>query len=435
MRKKAENGAKIAALILAAAVTVAGCGGSSANHASAPYASEEAAYEYDGDYEEAAAEEVGTADYGYYDEGEEVAEASGAYADIPVEAAEPEMEKSADVSASNAGGDGSQTESADSGAAASSDDTAAKKKAEEKLVYTCSLTMQTLTYEETVRNIRGKIKEAGGIIENEEETNSDSYWFEAGHRRTQGRMRLFITVRIPTPKYESFLHSLEGEGKIMNRNSSVENISRRYRDTQAIIRNLEIQEERLQAMMDKAETIEDMIAVEDRLTEVQTELDQRRTQLASMDTDVALSTVNLSVEEVVQYTPEPEKKDTFADRLKNAVKGSASNFLQLLENILFAAIYLIPVIAVFLVLFLMIRAVWRAYRRKHPKAPKPPKAPKAPRRSLTGRGGQAPSAEPSSVQPSSSESSSVQSSSAEPSANAEPSITESSPEAAELFKQ
>lgn len=216
---------------------------------------------------------------------------------------------------------------------------------EDKLIYRCYLRLETLQYAETLASVREKVKAAQGVIENESESDSDSEWYYTDHVRRRGTKYMSLTVRIPTEQYETFLASLEGQGKIVEKNSSVENISRQYYDTQAVIESLEIQEERLLQMMQEAETVEDMLAIEDRLTDVQTELNQYRTHLASMDTDVRYSTVTLDIREVAEYSPDtdPVKQATFADRLKNALKGSWAFFRSLLENLLFALIYIFPV--------------------------------------------------------------------------------------------
>lgn len=243
---------------------------------------------------------------------------------------------------------------------------------EDKLIYRCYLRLETLQYADTLAAVREKVKAAQGVIENESESDSDSEWYYSGHVRRRGTKFMSLTVRIPTEQYETFLTSLEGQGKIVEKNSSVENISRQYYDTKAVIESLEIQEERLLQMMQEAETVEDMLAIEDRLTEVQTELNQYRTHLASMDTDVRYSTVTLEIREVAEYSPDtdPVKQATFADRLKNALKGSWEFFRGLLENLLFAVIYLFPialmagVIAVIVRLILKKTAPAREEKRK-----------------------------------------------------------------------
>ena len=72
----------------------------------------------------------------------------------------------------------------------------------------------------------------------------------------------------------------------------------RYNDQSILIESLEKQETRLLEMMDKAETIEDMITIESRLSEVQTQLNQARNTLAGYDTDIDYSTINVQIEEV-----------------------------------------------------------------------------------------------------------------------------------------
>ena len=102
------------------------------------------------------------------------------------------------------------------------------------------------------------------------------------------------------------MNNMEGSGKVTNRSTNVENISRQYADNEAVITALRKQEERLLEMMDKAETIEDMIAIEARLTDVQTELNRKLSYKSSMDTDVEYSTVHLYINEVAEYPPDPE---------------------------------------------------------------------------------------------------------------------------------
>ena len=237
---------------------------------------------------------------------------------------------------------------------------------EEKLVYECSISIQTLTYPETLASIRKKIEDVSGIIQNEYEQDNDSNWYYDNYTHKYGTKRMELSVRIPSAKYKDFLSSLDGEGKIIDKRSSVSNISRQYHDTEAIIKNLKTQEERLQDMMKQTTTIDEMITVEDRLTEVQTELDRYNTQLASMDTDVAYSTVDITLEEVVKYSESEKPALTFVQRLKNAIKGSADTFRSLMETILFLIIYMAPIAAVIaLIVFIVIKVRNRIQIKKY----------------------------------------------------------------------
>ena len=236
------------------------------------------------------------------------------------------------------------------------------EKTEEKLVYTCDIDIETTTYQETVTQIKKIIKDYKGIIESQEDYENETGW-DVGDYKTSVTMITNITVKVPAKDYEAFLKSLDGKGKTTRKNMNVTNISRSYYDTSATVEALKIQEKRLLEMMEQAKTIDDMIAVEKRLTEVQTQLNQEKTRLSMMDTEVAYSTITLNIEEVLEYKNQPEGRKTnkFVDRLIYAFKDSWNNFLSFLEKLLFLCIRLLP----FAICAAIILIITTPLRRKH----------------------------------------------------------------------
>ncbi len=234
---------------------------------------------------------------------------------------------------------------------------AGAEKTEQKLVYTADISMQTLTYPETVSSVRALVKKYNGIVQSESEYDSNRNWYNTDSQKA--KMTLSITIRIPSENYEDFLKDLEGNGRILSKSSWVDNITRNYYSQKAVLEGLELQEERLLDMMKKAESIEDMIAVETRLTEVQTQLNQARTNLSGMDFDVEYSTVDLSIEEVERYTPTVTEKESFVDRLKETLADAGYMFVGAMEALLFALIYLAPYAVIVLIIFFLIRAIVR----------------------------------------------------------------------------
>ena len=226
----------------------------------------------------------------------------------------------------------------------------------DKLVYSGSIRLQTLEYDKTMKSVHTRITDAGGFVQYEDETDGNDSWYYSTPSVSTRYAQ--IEARIPSEQFESFLDSLKEDGQVMNRHINVDIISQTYADTEATAKAYEIEKERLLDMMDKAEKIEDMIAVEQRLSEVEAELNSYRTSLASMDRDVAYSTVSISVEEVREYTEEYDDS-TFVSRLKETIKSSWSGFLWFMEGLLHLAIRLLPFIAVILVIFLIVRGIVR----------------------------------------------------------------------------
>lgn len=246
---------------------------------------------------------------------------------------------------------------------------------EEKLVYYCDLQIETLDYPATMTAIKETITKYGGVIQSESESDSGYNWYYENYRKTSGTMNNYLQVRIPSKDYNNFLAELDGVGKIVSKSTSVDNISQQYYDTTAQIEALQIQEKNLLAMLEKCETIEDMITVEQRLSEVQYQLNNLQTSRRYMDMDVAYSYVNINISEVMEYRQdsEPVRRNTFADRLKNTLVSTGRGFLSFLEGLLFLIIRLLPYIVI-VVLFCLffpkekIRQFWE--NRKIKKAAK-----------------------------------------------------------------
>ena len=304
-----------AAAFLAMSLCLTGCGGSSGTNSSASY-KEEAGAAGDYAYESYAAEE-------------------------PAQMAEGE-EYTAD------GG---------------SDDSALRAQDGQKIVYTGNLSIQTLEYDKSAASIRKKIKEVGGFSESESERDNNYNWYTYGGG-SGGSRYLSITARIPSEQFESFINSLSGDGKVMNRSVNAENISRVYANKETYKKALEKEQERLLAMMDKAETIEDMITVESRLSEVERQLNIYNTDLAEMDKDVEFSTVYIELQEVKRYTEETDST-TFAEELKYAFEDAVSSFRNFCEGIVLFVVRNFPYLIILaVILALVIRGICRSRAKR-----------------------------------------------------------------------
>jgi hypothetical protein len=239
-----------------------------------------------------------------------------------------------------------------------------KKESSEKLVYTGSVTIQTLDYEKSVKSLKKKIADYEGIIQREYQSNDNYDWYK---RDNDGQMNrsLSMTVRIPSEDFQKFVDSLSDQGQVMHTSVDVQNISQSYADTSAYVQGLEKEKERLLEMMDKAQTIDEMIKVEDRLTQVETELNQGKTNIATMDKDVALSTVDISMEEVKQYD-DIQKPVNFGEKVLKAFRQSFTSFVKFVQELIIVLIMMLPMLLVVLLIVLIIVWISKRRRKKHP---------------------------------------------------------------------
>lgn len=228
-----------------------------------------------------------------------------------------------------------------------------------KIVYTGSLSIETTDYDASMAILNKDASDGTITIESSSEYTDDS------NLRSN-----YLTIRIPSENFTAYMCDATSLGSVRSQSTNRDDITKQYNDKSITIAALQKEQERLQEMMDQATTVDDMISIESRLSEVETELNQYQSDLANLDNEVAMSTINIQLNEVLEYSKNSvvRKDSTFLDRLKNTFSDSWKFFVNLLETLLFLLIYLIPIVAVALIIYLIIRS----YRKKHPKKPKTP---------------------------------------------------------------
>ena len=228
---------------------------------------------------------------------------------------------------------------------------------EEKLVYTASVTLESEDFEAASDALHQKIASLGGIIVSENAYNLN--------KKGYGGRSMDMTVRIPQENYETFLAGLSDICNVAAVNRYVDNLTERYYDNENRLKSYRIQEERLFAMLEKAESVTEMLEIESRLCDVQYQIEALTNTQRTIDNDVRYSTFNLSLAEVKKFTtPEPE---TFGDKFKEAVGGSLESFGIFSENLLFFFIYVLPYLLCVAVVIVVVLVIVKVSKKKKEK--------------------------------------------------------------------
>ncbi len=228
---------------------------------------------------------------------------------------------------------------------------------EEKLVYTASVTLESEDFEAASDALHQKIASLGGIIVSENAYNLN--------KKGYGGRSMDMTVRIPQENYETFLAGLSDICNVAAVNRYVENLTERYYDNENRLKSYRIQEERLFAMLEKAESVTEMLEIESRLCDVQYQIEALTNTQRTIDNDVRYSTFNLTLTEVKKFTtPEPE---TFGDKFKEAVGGSIESFGVFSENLLFFFIYVLPYLLCVAVVVVIVLVIVKVSKKKKEK--------------------------------------------------------------------
>ncbi|MBR5967573.1 MAG: DUF4349 domain-containing protein, partial [Lachnospiraceae bacterium] len=174
-----------------------------------------------------------------------------------------------------------------------------------KLIKRVNMSIESLEFDQSVRTIESYVGTFGGYVESSSITNSNYYYGYNRGYSNNARIANYV-LRIPSEMLDSFLNQVGNIGNIISQSSSSEDITLSYIDLEARTESLEIQQERLLALLEKAETVDEIISLEDRLSYVRYQIESQRSTLKNYDNLVAFSTVTITLNEVVKITePEP----------------------------------------------------------------------------------------------------------------------------------
>lgn len=323
---------------LAIMLLLSGCG-SSGGSSSAQY--NESAYDSAAAVTEEAYMEAG---YGVYEPSPEYYGADAAASET--EAAEPEYD---------AGGRQTQSAELSEEAAQASD---------RKLIRTVDLYTETEQYDDLLVNLETQIAALGGYVEYRYQYNGNPNDYYGSARRSSN-----LTVRIPSDRLDEFISRVGEASNIINKEERVEDVTLQYVDLESHRNALKTEQDRLLTLLEQAETVEDLIAIESRLSQVRYELESMESQLRTLLNQVSYSTVNLSIQEVQRLTPAEEVtiwgriRQGLANTFYNMGNGFQDGFVGFVINLPYIILWLI----IIAILLFVSRLLWRFYEKRYAK--------------------------------------------------------------------
>ena len=169
-----------------------------------------------------------------------------------------------------------------------------------KLIRKMWLEAETENLDTLLADVDQRVSQLAGYVEARKVYNGS---IGSSHSRRYAS----LTIRIPVEKMDSFVTQVAGASNIVSQNETTEDVTLSYIATQSRITALETEQTRLLELLAKAETMDDLLTIEARLTDVRTELEEVTSQLRLYDNLVDYGTIYLELEEVQEYTePEPE---------------------------------------------------------------------------------------------------------------------------------
>jgi hypothetical protein len=173
------------------------------------------------------------------------------------------------------------------------------------------------------------------------------------------RFELTLTIRVPFAQFDAFTAALEaGKGEVLYKNISARDIGEEYLDTEIRLANKRGYLERYREILRRANTIKEIMEVEQYVRRLEEEIESAQGRLRYLDNQASYSTLVLTLSTEQIAVPD---RDSFWSRLKEAFSTGWSGIVTFFIGL----VYLWPLLLIGGVVWALI--AWHIKRRKERK--------------------------------------------------------------------
>ena len=199
--------------------------------------------------------------------------------------------------------------------------------------------------EKTKTRTDSLIKANGGYYANENYTNND---YESAFQ---------LKIRIPNTNFEKLISALEtGEGEILYKEIDARDVTEEFIDLGIRLENKKNYLARYNEILKQARSIKEILDVEEKMRGLEEEIESAEGRLRYLSDQVAFSTLDLNITKRKEFRYNPDKRDSFFQRLKQSLSKGWFGFLD----------FLLFMIRVWPLWFLLVLGwyLWKRYRLK-----------------------------------------------------------------------
>lgn len=178
----------------------------------------------------------------------------------------------------------------------------------------------------------------------------------------------FSVTKDHYPDISSYLSNYPSQkgGHLLSFNETVQDVTNDYVDSSSRLSNLQAEQKRVQDIMAHATALSDVLQTEQKLTDIEGQIESIEAHLKQLDSQTQYYTVTITLQPISTVPPPPPDNNggwNFGQTLHDALGASlifGEGLISFLVWLLAFAIYLVPVL---LIVFLIIRVRNRTHQR------------------------------------------------------------------------
>lgn len=199
-----------------------------------------------------------------------------------------------------------------------------------KLIKNGSASIEVTSLSEIQSKMEAFVKIMGGYI-------SNSNWNERN---------AYVTIRIPSAKFDEAMNTLSDFGKIKNQNIYSNDVTDEFYDLESRIETKKILRDKLSGYLKQAGNIKDILEIERQLNEVMSDLDSIESRMKRLSKQIELSTINLDFSLPIGKTEQGFSFPSFSEKARNFLLNVVDFVQNFFWGICYVLVFGIPIVLI-----------------------------------------------------------------------------------------
>jgi len=223
---------------------------------------------------------------------------------------------------------------------------ASAQQVEKKIIKEGEISIEASNPKAARKALTDSLTKLGGYLDEETENNDQG----------SNRKNYVLSVRIPALQFERFLNAVSSAADhIESKSIRIKDVTTEFIDVTTRLKNKTLLEERYKALLQKATKMADVLEVENKLTEIRTDIETTQGQLNYLNKQIAYSSLQITL--FSKGSVGKNEGNSFGYRLKSALTDS----WQLVQDLFFGLITYWPLLLVLILMVIVIKR-WRKRR-------------------------------------------------------------------------
>jgi hypothetical protein len=155
-----------------------------------------------------------------------------------------------------------------------------RQRQDRKIIRSGALSVTVGSPEESRAEVERIVAAAGGHVES-------SHTYESS---------ISLLCRVPADRLDGIMDSIAALGSVESRSTFASDVTEQHADLSTRLANNLALRDRLKLLLDRAQDVEDVLAIERELTRVQSEVETMQASLERLDSQIALSELSVGLE-------------------------------------------------------------------------------------------------------------------------------------------